>query len=101
MDLLEIIFACFSLAGFGRVFLWLANDSITTGRWDNDTWYILAGIAFFYLMMFLVLDSMLRQQKNLLSICSKVIRLSKCDVVLSLPGCRSISLWAHYPTKTA
>jgi hypothetical protein len=53
MDVLIIIFACLWLIGFGGVFLWLARNSITTGKWENNTWYILAGIAFFYLMVVL------------------------------------------------
>ena len=52
MDVLIIIFACVWLTGFGAVFLWLASSWMTTGKWDNDTWYVLAGIAFFYVMLF-------------------------------------------------
>ena len=52
LDVLMIIFVCFWLAGFGGVFLFLARNSITTGEWDGSTWHILAGIAFFYLMIF-------------------------------------------------
>jgi hypothetical protein len=53
LDVLMIIFVCVWLAGFGGVFLWLVRNSIITGKWDNDIWLTLAGMAFFYLWIFL------------------------------------------------
>jgi len=53
MDVLMIIFACVWFTGVGGSFLFLESNSITTGKWDNSTWLTLAGIAFFYLMIFL------------------------------------------------
>ena len=52
MDRLTIIFVCLWLAASGGAFLLLARGSMTTGKWDNDTWYTLAALTFFYLMMF-------------------------------------------------
>ena len=53
MDVLVTIFACFWLAGFSGISLLLVIRSITAGKWENSVWYTLAGVAFFYLMIFL------------------------------------------------
>jgi hypothetical protein len=52
LDALIMVFACVWLTGFGGVFLWLVSSSITTGKWDHNAWYLLAGFTFFYLMIF-------------------------------------------------